>query len=263
MRFNEVLAGVTPDGDAWSCMISEHWTQGRTVFGGLQTAVAVRALRNLVPGEVPLRVVQTTFIAPVPAGPLRLLARVLRSGKSAIHTECRLVDGDQTLCLVVAIFGTARQSSVTVAPTRPDAPGAEDPNKELPYIPGVVPVFTQQFQFRWSEGGMPYTGAREPRTKIHIRHRDQAVLDETHVIALADTIPSPGISLFRKPSPSSSLTWTLEILDHDYSFAGDQWWRMDAEISAGGGGYLAQTAELWNPAGRLAALSRQSVVVFA
>lgn len=261
MRFDEVLAGVVPDGPDWTCAVPEDWAQGRTVFGGLQAALAVRALRALVPA-VPLRVLQTTFMAPVPAGPLQLRARVLRTGKSAIHTECRLMDGEQTLCLVVAIFGSARESAIAVAPTPPPAPAPDDPKKELPFVPGVTPAFTQHFQFRWSEGGMPYTGAREPRTKIHLRHRENAALDETHVIALADAIPSPGISMFRKPAMSSSLTWTLEILDHDHTFAADGWWRIDAEITAGRDGYLAQSAELWNPAGRLAALSRQSVVVF-
>ena len=263
MQFNEVLAGLQPDGDDWSCAVGEDWAQGRTVFGGLQTALAVKLLRSLVAPDIPLRVVQTTFMAPVPAGIVRLRARVLRSGKSAIHTECRLIDGDQTLCLVVAIFGTARESMVAIAPTRPEAAGADDPKKELPFLPGITPTFTQYFRFRWSEGSMPYTGARDARTKIHIQLRESGALDETHVVALADSIPSPAISIFKKPAASSSLTWTLEILDHDFAFDASAFWRIDAEVTAARGGYLAQTAELWNPAGRLCALSRQSVVVFA
>lgn len=263
MRFDDILTSLTPEGaEAWAITVTEDWAQGRTVFGGMQAAVAVAALRRLVPVEVPLRVVQTTFIAPVPAGRLQLRARVLRSGKSAIHTECRIVDGDQTLCLVVAIFGSGRDSALRYAPQRPEAPGADDPKKELPFVPGIAPVFTQHFQFRWSEGGFPYCGAKEPRTKIHIRLRDAGPTNDAHLVALADAIPSPGISVLKKPAMSSSLTWTLELLDHDYDFPPEAFWRMDAEVTGGGDGYLAQTAALWNPAGRLAALSRQSVVVF-
>lgn len=262
MRFNDVMAGLTTDGVDGHCVIPEDWTQGRTLFGGLQSALAVKALRVAAATDAPLRVLHTLFMAPVPAGPLRLQTRVLRRGKSTVHTECRLMEGEQTLCLVLAIFGSARASSIAIAPSRPDAPGAEDPNKELPFIAGVTPAFTQHFQFRWSEGGMPFTGSSEPRTRIHIRHRDETQLDETNLVALADAIPSPGISMLRTPTASSSLSWTLEVLDHDCSFSPTQWWRMDADITAGRDGYLAQSARLWNPAGRLAALSRQSVVVF-
>ncbi len=261
MLFSDLMAQLRAEDGGWTVEISEDWRQGRTVFGGLQTALAIRALRNLVP-TLPLRVVQTTFIAPVTGARIRLEGRVLRTGKSAVHTECRLLDGDQTLCLVVAIFGSGRESALAIAPSMPDAPGADDPRKELPFIEGVVPTFTKHFQFRWSEGGFPYTGAKEARTKIHVRFREPTSLDETHLIALADTIPSPGLSTFRKPAMASSLTWTLEVLDHDMDFASDAFWRMDAEVTGGRDGYLAQSALLWNPAGRLAALSRQSVVVF-
>jgi acyl-CoA thioesterase len=261
MLFSEVLAQLRPETDGWSVEVGEDWQQGRTIFGGLQTALAVQALRTLVP-DLPLRVVQTTFMAPVPAGRIRLQGRVLRTGKSAVHTECRLHDGDQTLCLVVAIFGAGRESTLRIEPRRPDAPGADDPQRELPFVPGITPAFTRHFQFRWCEGGFPYTGAAQAVTKIHVRFREPTKATDTQLIALADTIPSPGLSTFRKPVIASSLTWTLELLDLDTHFAADAFWRMDAEVSAAADGYLAQSVQLWNPAGRLAALSRQSVVVF-
>ena len=61
---------------------------------------------------------------------------------------------------------------------------------------------------------------------------------------------------------ASSLTWTLEFTDHRFDFPHEAFWRMDTEVTAASDGYLAQTALLWNPAGGLCALSRQSVVVF-
>lgn len=39
----------------------EAWTQGRTIFGGLQAALVLRAMRGLVPQAVPLRVLQTSL----------------------------------------------------------------------------------------------------------------------------------------------------------------------------------------------------------
>ena len=47
--------------------VPEDWLQGRTLFGGLQAAVAFAAMRSLVP-QAPLRSLQATFLAPVPGG---------------------------------------------------------------------------------------------------------------------------------------------------------------------------------------------------
>ncbi len=261
MIFSEVLDSVRPSSDGFAADIGDDWLQGRTAFGGLQTALAVQALRQLIGNAAPLRVVQTTFMAPVPGGVAQLQPRVLRVGKSATHAECRIVLDGQVLCLVIAVFGAARESTIQIAPARPEKMPAEQA-KELRYMAGITPAFTQHFSMRWAEGGFPFTGANEPRTSIHVAHRDPQALGEGHVIALADTVPSPGLSLLKKLSMASSMTWTLELLDHETGFAHDAHWRMDTEVTAAASGYMAQSASLWNPAGKLAALSRQSVVVF-
>lgn len=270
MIFTEAVStvrpGVRPDvhagSDGWQADIADDWLQGRTAFGGLQTALAIRALRQQVPAGLPLRVAQTTFMAPVPAGPVRLDARILRTGKSTVHGECRIADGEQTLCLVVAIFGSSRPSALRLSPAPADIPMTDDPKRESRYVAGASPSFTQHFVMRWSRGDRLFSGTKQTFTAIHVRHRDPQPLDETHVIALADTVPSPGLSMLGKPAMASSLTWTLELLDHRFDYPHEAFWRMDTEVTAGGDGYLAQSAQLWTPDGRLAALSRQSVVVF-
>ncbi|MES0873835.1 acyl-CoA thioesterase [Sinimarinibacterium thermocellulolyticum] len=262
MIFRELLDSLRRDDEGWQVAVGEDWLQGRTAFGGLQAALCVRALRDHVPADLPLRALQTTFVAPVPAGMVRLQGRVLRIGGFTVHAECRIVDGEQTLCLVVAIFGKSRGSELAIAPPQPDAGRAADGGREFRYVEGVTPAFTQHFVMRWSQGGFPFQGASEPRTCIHVRHREAQALDETHLIALADTVPSPGLSVLRKRAMASSMTWTLELFDQRTQFAFDAFWRMDTEVTAGADGYLGQSAQLWTPDGRLAALSRQSVVVF-
>ncbi len=261
--YSQLLDAVTASGDgSWTAPVGDDWVQGRTLFGGLQTALAVRALRHQVPAELPLRSVQTTFIAPVPPGKIRLLPRVLRTGGSTVHTECRIVSGDDTLCLVVAIFGKSRNSAITVAPERPQAGLGIEDSREMRYVAGVTPAFTQHFVFGWAEGGFPFSGAELPQTRIHVRHREPQALNEGHVIALADTVPSPGLSVLKERAMASSMTWTLEFFDHRTDFSSESFWRMDTVIDAAGDGYLGQSAQLWTPDGRLAALSRQSVVAF-
>ena len=98
MRFSEAMQSVTRHGDGWQATIGEDWLQGRSAFGGIQAALALRAMRELVSADMPLRSLQTTFVAPVPAGPVAIHARILREGRSATQIEASLGDGEQTLC---------------------------------------------------------------------------------------------------------------------------------------------------------------------
>ena len=65
MQFSEVLDSIARSHGVWTATVPEDWMQGRSIFGGLQSALALRAMRGLVPAELPLRILQTTFIAPV------------------------------------------------------------------------------------------------------------------------------------------------------------------------------------------------------
>src|SRR5947207_10768164 len=134
--FSALLSHMQASDGASLLEVPEDWLQGRTLFGGLQAVVGLAAMRSLAP-DAPLRSLQVTFLAPVPGGPVTARARILRSGKSATHVEARIVDGDNTLALMVGVFGLPRTSAVTLRPQQPDAT-PEDP-VELPWIPGVTP----------------------------------------------------------------------------------------------------------------------------
>src|SRR5258706_9577249 len=157
--------------------VPEDWVQGRTLFGGLQAVVGLAAMRSLAP-EAPLRSLQVTFLAPVPGGPVRAKARVLRSGKSATHVEARIVDGDNTLALMVAVFGLPRASAVSLRPQQPTVTPAKP--IELPWIPGVTPNFTQHFKARWIAGGPPWSGIGESESVIELAMRDTGNATESH-----------------------------------------------------------------------------------
>lgn len=87
-------------------------------------------------------------------------------------------------------------------------------------------------------------------------------MTESHVVALVDCIPSVVLQMMNTPAPSSSLTWTLQFLKHDFPFAPDAWWRIDAEVNSAGEGYSCESSVLFDPTGAPVALSRQMVAVF-
>jgi acyl-CoA thioesterase len=81
-------------------------------------------------------------------------------------------------------------------------------------------------------------------------------------VALIDCIPSVILQLMSTPAPSSSLTWTVQFLRHDYSFAPGAWWRIDVEVNSAGSGYSCESCVLIDPRGTPAAVARQMVAVF-
>ncbi|HKY90405.1 MAG TPA: thioesterase family protein, partial [Nevskiaceae bacterium] len=101
-----------------------------------------------------------------------------------------------------------------------------------------------------------------PKTQVWCRFRDEPVVDESVLIGLADLPPSPGISVLTSIAIASSMTWTLEILRHDWDPAVTSGWLFDLEANAANEGYVQQTGVLWSGDGKAVALSRQSVVVF-
>jgi acyl-CoA thioesterase len=263
MRFSEILRSMTPVDGGMSVDFHELWLQGRTVFGGLQAAALVRAMRAHAGPDVPLRSLQVSFVAPVPAGRALVTTRLLRQGKSVTHVDARITIDGQDACVGVGIFGAARESKLAIVPPRPVATAKpESDSKPLPFIPGRSPAFAQHVEMRFGAGRFPFTGGAEPKTQIWCRFKDEPGVDEGILIGLADLPPSPAISVLTSIAIASSMTWTLEFLRHDWDPAATSGWLFDLEANAANEGYVAQTGVLWSPDGKAVALSRQSVVVF-
>lgn len=257
--FQQAITPSHARSDALCFSINDDWQQGRSCFGGLQVALALQAMRRLVP-EQPLRVLQTTFVAPVPGGEVAVQAQVLRTGKNVTHAEARIASAGGTACHVLGIFGSARASAIQHLPVPAAPPAAANSLRAMPYVAGITPAFMQHFDLRWGAGDYPFSKSKLTATRIWLQHRNPAADAELNLVALADVIPSPALSQYLAPGPASSLTWTLELLEAPCAEAGH--WRMDTELVAAQGGYAIQASTLHAPDNRIVALSRQTVVVF-
>jgi acyl-coenzyme A thioesterase PaaI-like protein len=259
--FSVLLSRIQAGEGAATLDVPEDWLQGRTLFGGLQAVVGLAAMRSLAP-EAPLRSLQVTFLAPVPGGMVQARARILRSGKSATHVEARIVEGDNTLAMMVGVFGLPRPSAVALRPQQPVV--TPDQPFDLPFVPGVAPNFTQHFKARWIVGGRPWSGIAKPDSVIELAMRDEGNATESHVIAMADFLPPIALSYLKTPVAAASLTWMLELLTEDVSSLALplDGWRIDATMTAAHSGYINQSSTLWGPGGVPVALCRQTMVVF-
>jgi acyl-coenzyme A thioesterase PaaI-like protein len=259
-HLSAVLDSMIDDAGAWRVEVPESWRQGRSVYGGLQAALAVRAMRAALPAAAPLRVLQVSFVAPVPAGPISVRAELIRTGKTATHVEARLFVAQTVAALAVGVFGNSRTSRVRVAPERRSYPESEP--FDIRYEKGLVPEFMQHMNVRWLHGAMPFSGAPLQRSVLRVGLPEQGLATEEHVVALADTPPPVALSFMDTYVGASSLTWTLEMLTDSVSALPLQGYVLDAELVAGGHGYTSQSVTVWGPGGEPLALSRQSMVVF-
>lgn len=266
MNFTQLMSGVECEfGDETGVarlFISDDWLQGRTVFGGLQAALAVRAMRQLVAPALLLRSMQVTFVGPVVSGPVSVQAKVLRRGKSAVHVRAEVVVEEQLCLTVLAIFGGLRDTAFSERPVAPLCAKLPEQLVSMPFIPNVTPAFTRHVEMRWAKGQPPFCGEKDANAQIYVRHRDDPVMSEAHLVAACDIIPPPILSKLSKPTPASSMSWQLEILADPAHLNGQSWLRFDSEMMAAHSGYSWQTAKIWSSQGDLVAIAHQCVAVF-
>jgi acyl-CoA thioesterase len=263
MLFSRTLATLSPADGGWNAVIGADWSQGRATFGGMVAALGNEAMRRLVPAERTLRELDTTFVGPALAGEVRISAEVLRVGKAVTVAGARMWSDGKIAATMIGIYGAARESALSLAPiAAAGVPGAEQLPDPAPVSERAGATFLQHFGFRWAEGSRPFAGTSSRTSKTYVRHKDNAPLTESHVIALIDCIPSVVLQLMNTPAPSSSLTWTVQFLRHDYGFAPDAWWRIDTHVDSSDSGYACESCMLIDPAGKPAALARQMVAVF-
>jgi acyl-CoA thioesterase len=265
----QMLASRQRDGQRIVFQVSPDWTQGRTIFGGLLSALVVQAMRDVCGADWPLRALQTNFVGPVAPGAMTVDVTLLRQGKNVRQVQARVFQLDeqgqeQTGGVLLGVFGTGRESALPhLRPERPTVDKAPHESLKLPFIPSLMPAFTQHLDFRHAEGGLPFTGSKEWHSRTHVRlHESDGVDAELQAVLLADAGPTPALAQLKGFAPASSVSWALELRPVDI---GDPkgFWRMDKDALATGEGYVNEKTSLWTPCGQLAALGYQVVAVYA
>ena len=264
MDFNDVSVAVR-DSTGQRLDISQNWGQGRATFGGLVAAVMLQRIEVELGVQRPLRSLSLSFVAPVAPGALQVQVRLLREGKAAIQVQATALQQEQVCAVMLASFGSDRESVVQVE--HPGAPAFTAPYQEqaFPFIPGLTPDFTRYFDYRYTLGKMPFMGGQQTEMGgwIRLREASPAVVCPSTLLALVDAWPPAVFSLLKKPASGSSLTWTLSVVGLPADCSGNDWWQYRAAIQSSANGYSHIDATLWDKHGRACVLSRQTVSVFA
>ncbi len=262
VRFADLLASRTRDGNNLSFDVTDDWQQGRTAYGGLVAAIAACAIRDVLGPERALRGLQVNFVGTVPAGRAQVRVEVLRAGRSITQAQAIVTAQGETATVASAVLGAARPSSIgDFALRRPETRPVES-LRDTPYMPGRMPVFMQHFATRWAEGDPPFSGGAVSASRIWLALRGEPVPRELLTILFADAMPPPVLSAATGRVFGASLTWSIELLAASQRGGSEGWWRADTEATGNADGFANQVSTIWTPQGEPAARSQQLVAVY-
>lgn len=255
-----VTESIQQAGDQYLVTATEDWSQGRTLYGGMTTALCAVVAQRVMPNLPPLRSAQVSFVGPS-SGQLRLQAATLRQGKSAsiVSVDCASETGLAARALFT--YGADRDSRITHDSTAmPSVPPPQDCAQFFP--PAIAKTgFFQNFEMKLAAGLRPVSGGGDPEFTVWVRHLDDNGVDPVvALLALADSLPPAGMIQFAAPAPISTMTWMIDLFQ---PIARAGWYLLRSRSEQAAAGYSLQAMEVWDDAGRRVAVGRQVVALFA
>jgi len=247
----------------WRGEVPPSWGQGRATFGGLVGALALRPMLELVPPERWLRSLHITFVRPLASAAFECHANVLREGRALTTAEARVLQDGAACCVATAAFASDRPSSLALQPgaMRPEPGG---PGVEVPFVEGLMPAFFQHFVHRWDNAAFPGSGSPDAHVigACRFKHERRAA-DVCDVLGLMDAWPPAPVTMLKAPaSAASTVSWSVSFPSDAWGGATDEPWSYEVRATSMRGGFGTTAATLWDPSGRLVALSTQLVTVY-
>lgn len=263
MTFSKVMSRQL-DQDGISVVVPEKWGQGRATFGGLVAAFMYEKLVHHVEPDRAVRSLQISFVGPVQSGPLDIVAKVLRAGKGATQVQATAYQNDKVCAVMLGSFGADRSSAVEVPSDKAPSTLSPDEGVTMPFIQNLTPDFTQYFDYRFTQGKLPFMGSEEPALGGWIRFKEPstAAITVSEILALVDAWPPATFTMLKKPTSGSSLSWTINFVQQPTALTASDWWQYQAVIQQSKHGYGHVDATLWDQNGEAVAISRQTVSVF-
>lgn len=259
MHFDDLMALEPRAEDRFAARIPEDWLQGRTAFGGLLGGLAVRALRQRVEADRPLRTLDVAFVAPVPPGEIEVVPEVYRSGRYATQAGAEVRIGDEIAVRTHAVFGASRPGRIAHVPSCPAPAASFEDGPPLPFLEGLTPEFTRHFEYRLTEGDYPFTGSTRATMGGWVRHRTRATGVEA-VVALLDAWPAPVLPLGDAPFFASTVRWSVHLAaPPPDGFDAPLWFKSETVVAQDG--YATVSGTLC-AAGRPVAWTEQLVAYF-
>nr|WP_136249536.1 thioesterase family protein [Ningiella ruwaisensis] len=245
-------------------VVPKDWSQGRTVYGGISTAMLYVAAKSYVDDERKIRSLSTNFVGPlVFDAPFNITVEEVRVGSNVSQLQARAVQNGKYCVVVQACFAKARQSKTGKENTDVHDMPKPDKPKFIPQIPKVTPKFLKHFDLSIHSGALPFTGKKSSHYHGWMRFKKPPQsITEAHIIAMIDTWPPTLIQQLRWPAPASTISWNLEFIYPHRSLSPGDWFAYKEETRQAADGYGHTEATVWDAYGEVIALSRQTIAVF-
>ncbi|MDZ7664485.1 MAG: thioesterase family protein [Desulfotignum sp.] len=116
--FATLMEKIESPGEKIHLHVPDDWMQGRTIYGGLVAALALKSMRAHVSRKRKIRSLFISFIGPLDAKPVTIQTQPRRSGRSVTTVESRIIQ-DDTLCgTAMGCFGADRDSQIRIPPVK-------------------------------------------------------------------------------------------------------------------------------------------------
>lgn len=263
MDYNEIVEASEWDGTTLQATLSDDWGQGRTIFGGLTTGLALYATGKRVADGRRLRTSLTSFVNPIRAGDVSIATNVLRAGRNVTHVEATISQQSAVCTRVLACYGADRASTLLVEAPQMIPLSPPEQLATFPFVPNISPEFARYIDYRWKPESVPYLGKGNGTSSGWIRLHATGPLRADHLALIVDAWPSSALAMMKGPVPVSSLTWNLELLHQQPNWRADDWWAVHASIDTVVDGYVHGSALVWSVDGVLVARSQQLVSIYS
>jgi acyl-CoA thioesterase len=252
----------SPGPGHYTGLIDQSWNLRPLPQGGVVTALAARAMATeLGVGAPPLRLLHTTFVAPVGDGPVEVDVEVLRHGRTMSHARAEVRNPGATHGHVTtAVFGGSRRGFefTDLEPPAGFASLAEAPSYRDPVPDGVegvapTPFWERRLEGRGALGHAPWDEYEPDRAETATWHRlddppldGDGVLDPLALVVCADSMPG---AVAEKLGPDHRWDWFAPSVDLTVHFLDDcrsEWVLVHHRARHAGDGYASLEAVLWD-----------------
>jgi acyl-CoA thioesterase len=258
-------AGIDDEGAAgqhavWSGAIAPGWDIAANANGGYLLAIAARALSAALDRPDPVTI-SAHYLSPGRPGRVTIRTQVIKQGRSLGSGTAVLLSGGRPLLSCIGTFGelsgTAGPQVMDLAP-----PVMPDPDDCLPVVATSTfpPPFMGKVELRLHpEDGQFLRGRHTGQALMRgwFRLRDDERADTIALLCAADAFPPTA---FNAGLPMA-WTPTIELTVHVRARPEPGWLRCTFATHFVTGGFLEEDGEIWDPAGRLVAQSRQLALV--
>ncbi|MBW2418585.1 MAG: thioesterase family protein [Deltaproteobacteria bacterium] len=243
----------------YRCSLSGRWSTPLFPFGGVVSAIGLRAImRELDHPTHQIRSATTVYSSAVAEGELDIEIQPLRVGKrmSQLLARVRNVGSDDA-----GHTTEAREGFEFTAASRPEAkPPEECPPPEEPPSAGdrwQAPFF-EQIETRMVLGHPPWKDDWSGGRAEYIRWMrflvppflESGELDPLALVALTDTMP-PAVTQYLGPGAPMFFAPSCDLTVHVFGSTRGEWVLVQVTCSRAGDGYASARARIWDRQGAL------------